>query len=110
MKRRYRTKITRKGQITLPAEVRRLMNLKIGDEVDVIVEDNRIVGIEPASDWVTRTAGIFKSDAPPLSERELKATSEQAIVDSVMERARRTADALERETAFAEERSEYESS
>ena len=64
MRRRYRSKITRKGQITLAAQARRDVGLNIGDAVDVIVDDGRIVGVEPASNWAERTYGIFKSSEP----------------------------------------------
>lgn len=89
MKRRYRSKITRKGQITIAAQARRDVGLNIGDSVDVVVEDGRIVGVERPESWAERTAGIIKYDGPPLSERELKDATAQAIVDSVMERAKR---------------------
>lgn len=42
--------------------------------------------------FVQRTAGIFKSNLPQLSERELKEAAEQAIVDDAMERMERSED------------------
>jgi AbrB family looped-hinge helix DNA binding protein len=60
MRRRYRSKITRKGQITIAAEARRDVGLKIGDAVDLIVDGGKIVGIEPAENWAERTYGILR--------------------------------------------------
>jgi len=39
---------------------------------------------------VQRTAGIFKTNLPPLTERALKDAAEQAIADDVMERMERS--------------------
>jgi AbrB family looped-hinge helix DNA binding protein len=89
MRRRYRSKITRKGQITIAAEARRDVGLEIGDAVDVIVDNGCIVGVEPAKSWAERTYGIFKNTGPVLSDKELKEAAAQAIADSVMERARK---------------------
>ena len=36
-------KITSKGQITIPIEVRKKLNLKAGDKVAFITEDNKII-------------------------------------------------------------------
>ena len=90
MKRRYRSKITRKGQITIAAQARRDVGLNIGDPVDVVVEDGRIVGVERSESWAKRTAGILKGPGPVLSTRELKNAAEQAIADDVMERYERS--------------------
>ena len=89
MRMRFRSKVTRKGQITITAEARRQTGIKLGDPVDLVVEDGRIVGVEPAGNWAERTAGIIKYDGPPLTERELKDATAQAIADSVMERAKK---------------------
>lgn len=89
MKRRYRSKITRKGQITIAAQARRDVGLNIGDPVDVVVEDGRIVGVERPESWAKRTAGIFKGAGPVLTAEELRDAAEEAIVEDVMERAKK---------------------
>ena len=87
MRRRYRSKITRKGQITLAAQARRDVGLKIGDAVDVIVDNGQIVGVEPASNWAERTYGIFKVSGPhPTAEEE----PEDAWADAAFDRDERT--------------------
>jgi AbrB family looped-hinge helix DNA binding protein len=89
MRRRYRSKITRKGQITLAAQARRDVGLKIGDAVDVIVDNGQIVGVEPASNWAERTYGIFKQAGPQLTDEELPA-DEEAWVAAAIERDERS--------------------
>lgn len=86
MRRRYRSKITRKGQITLAAQARRDVGLKIGDAVDVIVDDGRIVGVEPASNWAERTYGIFKGAIPQSTAND----PPNAWADAAFERDERT--------------------
>ena len=90
MKRRYDTKMTRKGQVTVPAEIRRKMNLQIGDRVS-FVSDGDTVQIEPASSWVERTKGIFhRPGMPVLSDKELKEATQQAWTDEALERDERS--------------------
>lgn len=89
MRLRYRSKVTRKGQITITAEARRQTGIKLGDPVDVVVEDGRIVGVEPAENWAQNTAGIFKGAGPALTAEEERDAFEQGVADDVMERARR---------------------
>jgi bifunctional DNA-binding transcriptional regulator/antitoxin component of YhaV-PrlF toxin-antitoxin module len=59
--------VTRKGQITIPAEFRRALGLKEGDKA--------------------RTAGIFKTDEPAKTAEELRVLAEEAIAADVMERS-----------------------
>lgn len=42
------TTITQKGQVTIPAPLRRLMKLKPGDQVSFIIEKNKEVTVRPA--------------------------------------------------------------
>ena len=37
--------ITKKGQVSIPAEVRRKLGLKPGDRISFIVEDGKLIGI-----------------------------------------------------------------
>ena len=89
MTRYYESKITRKGQVTLPADVRHRLLLKAGGKVRWIV-DGADIKVEPVGSVAERTYGIFKNSGPALSERELKEAMAQAIADSVMERYKRS--------------------
>ena len=68
------TRITSKGQITVPAEVRKRLNLKPGDR-PVFREDDGKFYIESATAWVDRTAGMLAHLAegkPPATIEEMK--------------------------------------
>lgn len=56
------TVITRKGQITVPAEVRKALGLKQGDKVAIVLSDETPpeVTLRPYQSVVERTAGIFR--------------------------------------------------
>lgn len=79
------TVITRKGQTTIPIEIRRALNLKEGDRIAFVVEAERVF-IQRAASIVSRTAGMCKSNHPPLSPAELRESAEQAIADEAIER------------------------
>jgi antitoxin PrlF len=83
--RELRTKITRKGQVTVPVEIRRELGLQRGDPVAFILENGH-VRFERAQSVVERTAGSVKHDGPVLSAKELRRAAEEAIAEDVMER------------------------
>jgi AbrB family looped-hinge helix DNA binding protein len=79
--------ITRKGQITIPANIRRRWDVKEGDRVKFI-EDGEDVKIVPVGDVVARTAGIagkYREDPAPTIN-ELKEAMERAIAEDVVAR------------------------
>jgi AbrB family looped-hinge helix DNA binding protein len=61
----YTTVLTRKGQTTIPAELREELGLKQGDQI-IWTKVNGDVRMIPAREVVRRTAGIFKDRVPPL--------------------------------------------
>jgi AbrB family looped-hinge helix DNA binding protein len=79
------TVLTRKGQITVPAEVRRALGLKRGDKIAVILEDGE-VRLTRAGSVVERTAGAVRTSGPPLTARELRAAAEEAWVEEAVTR------------------------
>ena len=79
------TVVTRKGQITIPAEIRRALGLNQGDGVTLVLENGQ-VRLAPVGTVVERTAGALKSDTPlPTAEQEREA-AEYAIAEDVVER------------------------
>lgn len=78
------TVLTRKGQITIPVEIRRALALEEGDQLAVILEDGqaRLVPSGRGS-VVTRTAGALKSDRPRLSAEEERDAFERAVAEEV---------------------------
>jgi AbrB family looped-hinge helix DNA binding protein len=55
-------KVTRKGQITLPVELRKEFGIKEGDVVYLRRGEHGIEILTP-DDWVARTAGMFRDYA-----------------------------------------------
>ncbi len=84
-------KITSKGQITIPAEIRKALAMEPGDRLSFVV-DGDAVRVERQQSWVERTAGILRSTEPrpPLTEREMKQLKETAWADEAVERDARS--------------------
>lgn len=82
------TVITRKGQVTIPAELRKSMGLKRGDKVAFIVTKKRIE-LSKAESIIEKTKGMLKGDEKPLTAKELRKLGEQLIADAAVERSRR---------------------
>lgn len=80
-----RTILTRKGQTTIPIEIRRALGLKEGDSVTFVLEADRAF-LRRSGSVVVRTAGACRPTRPALSADELREVAEQAIVDDTNER------------------------
>jgi len=83
--RELHTVITRKDQVTVPAEIRRELSLERGDRVAFILDDGH-VRFERARSVVERTKGVFKTDRPALTAEELREAAEIAWVEDALER------------------------
>jgi AbrB family looped-hinge helix DNA binding protein len=81
------TVVTRKGQITIPAEYRRALALEEGDKVAVTLEGGQMRVI-PYGSVAARTAGMLRGEEPVLSAEELREAAEEAIVEQALERMR----------------------
>lgn len=76
-------RIRRKGQMTLPAEVREDLNLDDGDTIYLRKVNGRYTVFTTES-WVERTAGIFADYAekvPPLGPEEMDRVVEDAVIE-----------------------------
>jgi antitoxin PrlF len=82
------TVVTRKGQVTIPAEIRKALGIKEGDKVAFVVEDNQVKLTRKGS-IVEQTAGALKSDIPALSPQEEREATEQAIAEETIARSHR---------------------
>jgi len=83
------TKITRKGQITLPAAIRKELGLRQGDRVEVTVTRSGKAGavVRRAESVVERTAGsLHRSGVGPFSDEQMK----QSLVAAAARRDLRT--------------------
>jgi AbrB family looped-hinge helix DNA binding protein len=85
--------VTRKGQITIPAEFRQLLGLKEGDTVELHWDDATltVTPLGSVTDW---TYGLAGKAGRALSSKELKEATEEAIAEDVMERMDRRAAAI----------------
>jgi AbrB family looped-hinge helix DNA binding protein len=81
----HRSVVTRKGQITIPAEIRRALNIKEGDKVAITLQENE-VKVSRTGSVVEKTAGALKSAMLPLSPQEERQRAEQAIAEDVVRR------------------------
>lgn len=77
--------ITRKGQVTIPVEIRRLLRVAPHDRVTFVVEGDQVRLVRGES-MVARTAGAAKSHEPPLTAEELREAAERAIAEEAVER------------------------
>lgn len=78
--------VTRKGQITIPAEFRRALGLHEGDRVALVIDQHEVRLLRSGS-VVERTAGVFKSHKPALSAKQLREAAEQAFADEAVTRS-----------------------
>jgi AbrB family looped-hinge helix DNA binding protein len=79
------TRVTRKGQITIPVEFRRELGINEGDRIAWVREGNRLV-LKPAESVVRRTAGIGRRyrHGPAPTVQEMKEAAHRAIVEDVV--------------------------
>ncbi|MDQ3695181.1 MAG: AbrB/MazE/SpoVT family DNA-binding domain-containing protein [Chloroflexota bacterium] len=79
------TTLTRKGQITIPIEIRQALNLTEGEKLSV-EQHGEAVLVRRAISVAERTAGGLAQyrRIPPLTPSEERAAFEQAVADEVM--------------------------
>ncbi len=80
------TVMTRKGQITIPAEIRRALGLKEGDKVAILLPDpgSDEIHLHPVHSVAEVTFGAFSPRKCPEDFRELREAFKQAIVEKEM--------------------------
>ena len=77
--------VTTKGQVTIPVEIRRLLQVQPRDRIAFVVEDEKVRLVRSQS-VVARTAGALKSAKPPLTTEELREVAEKAIAQEATSR------------------------
>lgn len=84
----YASRLTRKGQVTVPAAIRRQLGLKQGDKV-AFVQEGDAVTLKPAQSIADQTAGILAPyrRTPAPSPQEERAAFEQAVAEDVVARS-----------------------
>jgi antitoxin PrlF len=81
----FRSRMTSKGQITVPAELRRELGLKPGDPVE-FVRENGSIQVRKQESIVRKLAGSVPSRGRALSPDEIHEEAEKAIVESYWRR------------------------
>lgn len=84
------TKMTRKGQVTIPAAIRDKLHLQEGDLFLVNEVDGKVV-LESQRDIVRRTAGVFAEYArnlPPLEPDQIRELAVRYIAEEVLQSMR----------------------
>lgn len=80
----HHANVTSKGQVTLPAEVRRLLGVRAHDKVIFTISGNQ-VRLVRAGSVVERTAGALSGGGPALSAEEERVAAEDAIAQESIE-------------------------
>jgi AbrB family looped-hinge helix DNA binding protein len=77
--------VTRKGQITIPADFQRVLGVRRGDRVALSLEGGQ-VRIRRTGSVVEATAGSLRNVQPPVTAEALREAAEQAIAEDVVKR------------------------
>jgi AbrB family looped-hinge helix DNA binding protein len=79
-----KTTITRKGQITIPADIRRELGMSEGDQLDVELQGDTVI-VRRASSVAARTGGALAKyrRSTPLTVEEERSLFEQAVAEEV---------------------------
>lgn len=79
------SKLTSKGQTTIPKEIRDALGLKPGDRIRFILEDDNRVVLSVPKRTIEDLAGMFYDpDRKPVSLEQMKEDMMQAVADHVM--------------------------
>lgn len=69
--------LTAKGQVTIPVEVRRFLNLKPGDQIAFVLEDGRVTVVR-SEDRIEASFGLIQADLSIGSDEMKRTIREQA--------------------------------
>jgi AbrB family looped-hinge helix DNA binding protein len=72
--------VTRKGQVTVPVEIRRQLRIKEGDRVTFVI-DGEEIRFKRGDSVVQRTAGAFRGYGRRLTAEQLRDAAEKAIAE-----------------------------
>lgn len=78
--------VSSKGQVTIPAEIRRLLGVIPRDRIAFVVQGEEVRLERMRGSIVERTAGALKSSQPPQTAEELRIGAEEAIAQEVIRR------------------------
>jgi antitoxin PrlF len=73
------TRVTMKGQVTIPRAIRSAMGIKPGDGVMFVLEGDRVVMVPIKRRSLTELRGVFKVDKRMSHEEERRAAQEHVV-------------------------------
>ena len=76
------SRMTSKGQVTIPAEIREELGLKPRDTVQFVLDGKRVI-IEPVESALLRVYRSVPALDPPITDRELREAFERDVADEV---------------------------
>lgn len=76
------SRMTTKGQVTIPIKIRQSLGLSQGDKVVFIVEDSG-VKIKPSKSVVEATFGALAGDQPSMSAEQERDAFERFVAEEV---------------------------
>lgn len=76
--------LTSKGQTTIPADIRRQLNLHAGDKLHFMVEDDHIL-IVPAKRSIKELKGILPKPERAFTIEEMDEAVQEAVAKNVMD-------------------------
>ena len=80
---RVLTRVSEKGQVTIPIEVRRALGIKRGDRVVIELTDEEHATLRKAKTWVEEFAGTVPHPTPPLTAEEERLAFEYGVAAEV---------------------------
>jgi AbrB family looped-hinge helix DNA binding protein len=82
----YRSVVTRKGQATIPVDIRRLLGLEQGDTIAWVPQNGHVV-VQRAKSVTELTAGMLRQYArvPPATLEEIDDAVELAIAEDALD-------------------------
>lgn len=87
MKREIMASVTERGQVTIPAEVRRALGLKKRDKVIFAIDDGTIVLKKPRFTIETAYASVKPLD-PPVDWKEVERAAKDEVVERYLQKMR----------------------
>jgi AbrB family looped-hinge helix DNA binding protein len=77
--------VNTKGQVTIPAEVRRALGVSVPGKVAFLIDGDEI-RVARRGSVVQRTAGSMKAKGPARGARQLRAAAEAAMAEEAAKR------------------------
>ena len=82
-------RVSTRGQVTIPLEIRKQLGIQLGDAVRITAEDDRVV-LRRTDLSIRAGYGSIPALKPPLRIEDFDQIVEDAIVDEWMEKERRS--------------------